>query len=64
MIAAKSYFIFNKHNLATLGIMNIPSLYRSPRLISSFGCLFKMPILAEPYPFSDFNMSRTKFDLI
>ena len=49
MIAAKNSFIFNKHNLAILVIMNIPSLIRSPELISSFGFLFEMPILAEPW---------------
>ena len=50
MIAAKNSFIFNKHNLATLEIMNIPLLIRLPGLISLSEFLFKMPILAKPYP--------------
>ena len=49
MIAAKNSFIFNKHNLATLEIMNIPLLIRLPGLISLSEFLFKMPILAQPY---------------
>ena len=49
MIAAKNSFIFNKHSLATLEIRNIPSLIRSLELTSSFGFLFEMPILANPW---------------